>query len=98
MDYVGTRWYKCDFHLHTMTSNCYKDKSNTAEQWIEEVENKGLSCVAVTDHNDYRGIRSIKEVAAPKGITVFPGVEVTCDSSKIHIIVLFDVSKTEGRL
>jgi energy-coupling factor transporter ATP-binding protein EcfA2 len=81
-----------------MTSNCYKDKSNTAEQWIEEVENKGLSCVAVTDHNDYRGISSIKEVAAPKGITVFPGVEVTCDSSKIHIIVLFDVSKTEDKV
>lgn len=40
MEYVGTRWYKCDFHLHTMSSECYADK-NTYEEWVDEVCKKG---------------------------------------------------------
>lgn len=94
MDYVGTRWYKCDFHLHTMTSECYKEKSDTAEVWIEAVAKAGINCIAVTDHNDYRGIDNIVNAGKEKGITVFPGVEITCDTSKIHMLILFDVLKT----
>lgn len=94
MEYVGTRWYKCDFHLHTMASECYKEKGDTVEKWIEAVEEKGINCIAVTDHNDYRGIDSVVNVGKEKGITVFPGVEITCDTSKIHILVIFDVLKT----
>lgn len=94
MEYVGTRWYKCDFHIHTMSSECYADK-NTYEEWVEEVYNKGLNCIAVTDHNDYRAIDTVQEIGQKKGITVFPGVEVTCDTSKIHMLILFDVDKTQ---
>lgn len=42
MEYVGLRWYKCDFHLHTMSSKCYKDQTDTPELWVNEVKNKGL--------------------------------------------------------
>lgn len=94
MDYVGTRWYKCDFHLHTMSSECYAD-TNTYEEWVDEVCKKGLNCIAVTDHNDYRAIDTVREIGQKKGITVFPGVEVTCDTSKIHMLILFDVDKTQ---
>lgn len=95
MEYVGTRWYKCDFHLHTMSSECYSNKENTYEEWVEEVCQKDLNCIAVTDHNDYRAIDTVKELGRQKGITVFPGVEVTCDTSKIHMLILFDVDKTQ---
>ena len=94
MEYVGTRWYKCDFHLHTMSSECYADK-NTYEEWVDEVCKKRLNCIAVTDHNDYRAIDTVREIGNKKGITVFPGVEVTCDTSKIHMLILFDVDKTQ---
>lgn len=95
MDYMGLRWYKCDFHLHTMTSSCYKKKAtDTAEMWVEEVVHKGLQCVAITDHNDYRGIDSIKAKCKERGIIAFPGVELSCDSSKIHLLVIFDVDKS----
>ncbi|SET43433.1 PHP domain-containing protein [[Clostridium] aminophilum] len=94
MEYVGTRWYKCDFHIHTMSSECYAEK-NTYEEWMEEVYKKGLNCIAVTDHNDYRAIDTVREIGQKKGITVFPGVEVTCDTSKIHMLILFDVDKTQ---
>lgn len=91
MDNVGLRWYKCDFHLHTMASRCYKNKeADTINDWIEEVKNKGLNCIAVTDHNDYRKIDEIKKMGEENNIVVFPGVVLSCDSSKIHILVLFD--------
>lgn len=95
MDYVGARWYKCDFHLHTMSSYCYKEKSDTPDAWVSEVKSKGLQCIAVTDHNDYRGIDEIKKLCNDEGITVFPGVELSCDSSKIHMLILFDVTKSQ---
>lgn len=92
MENVGLRWYKCDFHLHTMTSSCYQNKDNdTVNDWITEVKNKGLNCIAVTDHNDYREIDEIKKLGEENNIVVFPGVELSCDTSKIHILVLFDI-------
>ena len=94
MKFVGTRWYKCDFHLHTMYSECYKDKADTPEKWIEEVKKRGLNCVAVTDHNDYRAIDEMKELGKNNNIVVLPGVEVTCDTSKIHVLILFDSNKS----
>lgn len=98
MEYVGTRWYKCDFHLHTMQSQCYKDKSDTVQAWIQAVKEKGLNCVAVTDHNDYRMINDIIAAGKEQNIIVFPGVEITCDTSKIHILILFDVTKNEDKV
>lgn len=94
VEYVGTKWQKCDFHLHTMQSECFTDKKVTPAQWVEEAINKGLDCIAVTDHNDYRGIASIIDAAQDTDLTVFPGVEVTCDTAKIHLLVLFDTNKT----
>ncbi|MGM9927325.1 MAG: PHP domain-containing protein, partial [Bacillus sp. (in: firmicutes)] len=88
---VGLRWKKCDFHLHTMESACYTAK-DTPDQWIDAAAAKGLQCIAVTDHNNYKAIDSISELGKARGITVFPGVEVTCDSSKIHILCLFDTN------
>lgn len=94
MEFVGTRWFKCDFHLHTMISECYHT-DDSYEDWISEASKKGLQCIAVTDHNDYRAIDKIKGLGKERGITVFPGVEVTCDTSKIHILIIFDVDKTQ---
>ncbi len=99
MEYVGLRWYKCDFHLHTMTSKCYKEaEKDTSVMWANEVKNKGLNCIAITDHNDYRGINDIKKLCEQAGIVAFPGVELSCDSSKIHMLILFDVDCNGERI
>lgn len=90
----GSRWYKCDFHIHTTASECFHDKDITAVQWVNKAIEKGLDCVAVTDHNSSLGIDEIKEAAKDSGLTVFPGVELTCDTSKIHLLILFDTNKT----
>ena len=92
-DFRGARWYKCDLHLHTTASKCFDDKNVTAVQWVDRAIEQGLDCVAVTDHNSPLGIKAIQEASQGKNLTVFPGVEITCDTSKIHLLVLFDPSK-----
>jgi ABC-type Mn2+/Zn2+ transport system ATPase subunit len=94
INYKGTEWYKCDLHLHTTASECFKDKNITPKDWVNEAIAKNLDCVAVTDHNSGKMIDEIKTAAEGTGLTVFPGVEITCDTSKIHFLVLLDPSKS----
>ena len=94
--FKGTRWLKCDLHLHTTESACFRDRTVTPEQWVQKAIDQGLNCVAVTDHNSGNAIDQIKSAAAVVGLVVFPGVEITCDTSKIHLLILFDVDKTSA--
>lgn len=96
ISYKGTRWFKCDLHLHTTASLCFQDREVTAQQWVDRAIEQGLNCVAVTDHNTGLGIDDIKAAADGKELMVFPGVEITCDASKIHLLILFDVTKTSA--
>lgn len=89
----GSRWYKTDLHLHTSASKCFIDSSVSAEHWVSRAIEQNLDCVAVTDHNTGHGIDEIKLAAKDTNLTVFPGVEVTCSDSKVHILVLFDLDK-----
>lgn len=91
---VGTKWYKCDLHLHTPASKCFRERDTvTPEQWVHAAIDKGLNCVAVTDHNTGEWIDKIKEAAKGKDLVVFPGVELTCSEAKVHLLVLFDTDK-----
>lgn len=91
-DYKGSRWFKCDFHLHTPASECFEDKSITPEQWVNAVIDSGLQCIAITDHNTGAWIDIIKSASQDKDLIVFPGVEITCDTSKIHLLIIFDIN------
>jgi len=94
--YKGTRWFKCDLHLHTTASKCFQDRNVTAKQWVDRAIEQGLNCVAVTDHNTGVSIDDIKTAATGTSLIVFPGVEITCDPSKVHLLILFNVSKTSA--
>lgn len=94
IQYKGTQWFKCDFHLHTPASECFLDRTVTPDAWVQACLDAGLQCVAVTDHNTGAWIDSIKDAAKGKALTVFPGVEITCDTSKIHLLIIFDETKT----
>jgi ABC-type Mn2+/Zn2+ transport system ATPase subunit len=94
--YKGNQWFKCDLHLHTTASKCFQDRTITPEQWIQKAIDQGLHCVAVTDHNTGEMIDAIKTAAADTGLIVFPGVEITCDTSKVHLLILFDVDKSSS--
>lgn len=89
---VGNKWYKCDLHIHSTASQCFQDKKVTAKEWVEECLNKGLDCVALTDHNTGENIDEYKRVASENGLVFFPGVELTCGENGTHLLVLFDLS------
>lgn len=93
MNFRGNRWYKCDLHLHTPESTCFSDKGVTAREWVQACLDKGLDVVAVTDHNSGNFIDQIIEAAKDTDLTVFPGAEITCDTSKVHLLILFDKDK-----
>jgi ABC-type cobalamin/Fe3+-siderophores transport system ATPase subunit len=94
LNYKGSRWFKCDLHLHTTASKCFEDQTVTAQQWVDRAIEQGLNCVAVTDHNTGASIDEIKEAAKDTSLTIFPGVEITCDASKVHLLIIFDTTKT----
>lgn len=98
IEYKGAKWFKCDFHLHTPASKCFKNRAVTPEQWVAAAKEAGLDCVAITDHNCGAWIDRIKPVADAAGLIVFPGVEITCDTSKIHLLVLFDRTATTQKV
>lgn len=55
--------YKADLHIHTPASKCYKGPKDDAEyiRIIEKAEEKGLSIIAITDHNTIEGYEKLIE-------------------------------------
>lgn len=91
-NYKGLKWYKCDLHLHTPQSKCFRDDC-TPEEYINKVKEKGLDVIAITDHNSPGWIDELKPLAKENNIIIFPGVEITVGESHSHLLVLFDVDK-----
>ncbi len=101
--YPGSRWWKFDFHNHTPASLDYRgDKAITPRQWLQDYLDKGIQCIVVTDHNTGGWIDKLKaelatlqqeDVATWGGMTIFPGMELSC-SGGVHLMVILDPSKS----
>ena len=91
----GLRFRKFDLHVHTPASHCHEEKHITAEDIVNESISKGLSAIAVTDHNTGSFIDDVKKAAKGKDLVVFPGVEISASGgeSGIHVIGIFNVDK-----
>ena len=95
---TGSRWYRCDFHVHGPRSEDYRAKDDTPEMWLRAAVDAGLDCVAITDHNSGEWIDELKaeleRLRRDEGIqlVLFPGTEVTAEGGW-HLLVLFDPSK-----
>ncbi len=87
---TGLTFRKADLHIHTPNSDCYGDTSVTPGQIVDTALAAGLEVIAITDHNTFRSIESIREDAGGKGLFVFPGVELSTKSG--HFIALFETS------
>ena len=96
----GANFYRCDLHVHTSQSLCYKDKNATAEDIINEAKIKGINLIAITDHNDIGNIEEYIKIGKEKGVYVLPGLEITCNGGRrgIHIIALFDESINRDKI
>lgn len=108
-NFPGARWWKFDFHTHTPASNdfmagCHQTKKDeiTAELWLQKFMEKGIDCVAITDHNSGAWIDQLRAALERicnrkpewyRPLHLFPGVEISVNGGA-HILAIFDTEKT----
>ena len=89
----GSRWWRCDFHVHSPGSYDFENRDQvTARQWVEAAIAAGLDAVAVTDHNTGSFVGKLLEAATGTRLRVIPGVELSV-SPGVHLLALFDPAK-----
>ena len=101
-NWLGSRWWKVDFHTHSPASKDYKGDNNIKpEEWLKLYLNAGINCVVITDHNSGSWIdklqASLKELKENDSdiwadFEIFPGVEISCNGG-VHIIAILDPAK-----
>lgn len=76
-----------DLHVHTTAS----DGTQTPEEIVDLACKKGLSAIALTDHDTTDGIDLAREAASGTGLEIIPGVELNTDweDTEIHILGYF---------
>lgn len=85
--------FKCDFHIHTISTNRDKPFNFSFERFTKYVSESELDCVAITNHNIF-DLEQYNELTKKNPeLIIFPGVEIDVVSG--HVIVLADPSKTE---
>ena len=82
-----------DLHVHTQ----YSDSTLAPEEVVDLAYNKGLSAIAITDHDCIDGIAPSVERAKKYDLEVIPGVELTAEEGnlELHILGYFIDWKTE---
>lgn len=55
------QWYTVDLHVHTPVTSDYQESGVTMLDVLRRAESRGLSAIAVTDHNTVAGYRRMKE-------------------------------------
>ncbi|MXW67053.1 MAG: AAA family ATPase [Gemmatimonadales bacterium] len=68
-----------------------------AEAIVSKAAELNVSVLAITDHNDVGGVSHFQEAAAGRGITVFPGFELT-SSEGIHVLCIYESNTDKSRL
>jgi len=82
-----------DLHTHSTAS----DGTETPAELVRSAAAAGLEVVALTDHDTTRGWAEAAE-AAPSGLTLLPGAEISCvhDGVSLHLLAyLFDPGHVE---
>jgi predicted metal-dependent phosphoesterase TrpH len=64
---------KCDFHCHTSYSF---DSDASPKEIVNGAIEKGIDCLAITDHNEIRGALEAIEYSKGKPILIIPGIEI----------------------
>ncbi len=78
---------RIDLHVHTNAS----DGTMTPAEAVVHARLRGLSAVAITDHDTPAGIPEAVDAGAACGVEVIPGIEVSVDyhGQGIHILGYF---------
>ncbi|GAB4270926.1 MAG: PHP domain-containing protein [Candidatus Rifleibacteriota bacterium] len=78
-----------DLHVHSTAS----DGTLRPEEIVELSFKKGLSVVAITDHDTIAGVKAARKRAEDLGIKVVAGIELSCGwegrDASVHVLGLF---------
>jgi len=77
-----------DLHVHTCLSPC-AGLDLTPMKIVERARQKGLSLIAVTDHNSAENAAAVMAAAKGSDLRVLPGMEVTT-AEEAHVVALFE--------
>lgn len=107
MEIFGSKWFKIDFHMHTVASSDYRDVDTYSDDaWLLECMSKELDCVVVSDHNSGTQIDSLKSSYLNlkqqnhpdfRDLTIFPAIELTVNGG-IHALIIFNETTTTSNL
>lgn len=75
-----------DLHVHS----CFSDGTCKPDQLIQLAKKRGLSAIALTDHDTVTGIPEAINAAFGSDIELIPGIEMSClyNGKDIHIVGL----------
>jgi hypothetical protein len=104
--FIGSNWWKIDFHAHSPASNdAFKNSDTVSDRdWLLAQMAAELDAVVITDHNTGSRVVSLKNSLAalqkekPAGfreLVLFPGVEISANGP-MHILAIFDPAKGGG--
>lgn len=75
---------KCDLHIHSI----FSDSTEGIEDIFKKAREKGLSCIAVTDHDTVAGIPLAYQYSKLYHVELLEGIEMTAQKNgeEIHIL------------
>src|SRR3989344_7971847 len=81
---------RIDLQNHTVAS----DGESTPEELVDLAIEKGLSAIAITDHDSVASLKKAIKYSRGRNIEVIPGIELSCDDpllgyDKIDVLGLF---------
>ena len=78
---------RCDLHIHSK----FSDSDADLETIFKQAKEKGLACIAVTDHDTLDGMNSARAYSKSYGIELIEGFELSAEHKgiEVHILAYF---------
>lgn len=80
--------FRAELHIHTVLSPC-ADVEMIPPLIVETAISKGISIIAITDHNQSANAQAVIEAANGTSLVVFPGMELQT-AEEVHCLCIFD--------
>lgn len=76
-----------DLHIHT----CFSDGTQTPAKVVELAGQTKVTAIAITDHDEVKGVALAKEAARSLSLEIVNGIELTTENlvNEIHVLGLF---------
>ena len=101
---AGAEFHRCAFQVNPHHyAGTYRgqasalDEAGYARALADKAAELGVTVLAVTDHNHVGGVDAIRSAAEERGISVFPGFELT-STEGVHVLCLYPPETAEERL